>query len=178
MSKEIIYEVDNFKKNNNFFLEIEKRLNSRMNYLSYKLNYSEAYTDLTISLFNILKNLDTSKFLNDNEILKYLNKCLNNSAIKLYYQQKKYKEFIVLDSEIENTNIKYSNFLDEDFSEIYFLDLISCLNDKEKDIIYKKFKLQLSDVEIANYYNVSRQAINQTKNRALNKIKNKYLLDN
>lgn len=52
--------------------------------------------------------------------------------------------------------------------------LINKLTKKEKTVIILKYFYEYSDVEIANIFGVSRQAINKTKNRALNKMKKTF----
>lgn len=165
------YLTMNLKNEDECFLEVLNELKNKIDYLSYKLNYPEANTDLIISLLKVFRSLDKSKFHKNIDLLNYLKKCLNNSAIKLYYSQKKYNDIFTYYPEPENLIATDYSFNDLEFSDIFFYDLLSCLNHKEKNIIFKKFKLQLSDAEIAKQTAVSRQAINKSKRIALEKLK-------
>ena len=60
-------------------------------------------------------------------------------------------------------------------SEIELLDMFKVLSEKEAYIIKLIYVYYLSVTEVAEYMNISRQAVNKTKNRALNKIKKIYL---
>ncbi|MCI6693832.1 MULTISPECIES: sigma factor-like helix-turn-helix DNA-binding protein [unclassified Clostridium] len=168
MSKHLI---ENSNNEDEYFLEILYKLKSKIDYLSYKLNYPEANTDLIISLLKTFRNLDESKFNTQTDLLNYLKRCLDNSSIKLYYSQKKYTDTFTFCSEFESLANKNSNFNDLEFSDVFFESLLSDLSPKEKSIISKKFKLQLSDSEIAKQNSVSRQAINKSKKIALQKLK-------
>ena len=50
-------------------------------------------------------------------------------------------------------------------------DMFKNLTKKERQVIEYKFLVGKSDSEIGEMLNISRQAINKTKNRALNKLK-------
>ena len=53
--------------------------------------------------------------------------------------------------------------------------MFKVLSEKETYIIKLIYVYYLSVTEVAEYMNISRQAVNKTKNRALNKIKKIYL---
>lgn len=56
-------------------------------------------------------------------------------------------------------------------SELLLYDMFKNLTKKERQVIEYKFLVGKSDSEIGEMLNISRQAINKTKNRALNKLK-------
>ena len=56
-------------------------------------------------------------------------------------------------------------------SEVLLYDMYKNLTKKERQVIEYKFLVGKSDSEIGEMLNISRQAINKTKNRALNKLK-------
>ncbi|MFU7517667.1 sigma-70 family RNA polymerase sigma factor [Clostridium sp. HCS.1] len=60
-------------------------------------------------------------------------------------------------------------------SNIELLDLFNKLSKKEYKIMKLLYINNLSISEIANLMKISRQAVNQCKNRALNKIRSIYL---
>jgi DNA-directed RNA polymerase specialized sigma subunit len=51
----------------------------------------------------------------------------------------------------------------DEYSNILFDDLISLLKPKQKQIMFYKFYLQLSDIEIAKILIILRQAINKAE---------------
>ena len=59
-------------------------------------------------------------------------------------------------------------------SKIFLWDLKNTLNTREINIVYLKYYLQYSDKEIADLYNISRQAINKRLKTIINKIKKQY----
>lgn len=77
----------------------------------------------------------------------------------------------VKSKELALEEIHINNGDDNCFSNIIFDDIIKTLTHAEKDIIFKKYKLNYSDAEIARMKGISRQAIYKTHVRALSKIK-------
>lgn len=172
MCKLLIQQIELFQKNSDGFMDIVEPFTSKIKYLTYKLNYPEASTDLTIFLFEITKTLNLIKFNEDNELLNYLKKCLDNKAIKLSYKINKDKSLLVFN---DQTEIVDENFHSDEFSNVIFNDMISVLKSKQKKIMYYKFYLQFSDCEIAEIMKISRQAVNKSKRLALNEIKYQLL---
>ena len=57
------------------------------------------------------------------------------------------------------------------------LDTFKVLIEKESYVMKLLYVYYLSVSEVSDYMKISRQAVNQAKNRALKKIKNIYLLN-
>lgn len=155
-----------FRCNTNKYVEFIGIFAKKLRYLEYKLNYPEAYSDLLIYLYELLLQLNLEKFDNDLNIKKYIYVCLNNRFNLLYkhHIKEKYNFNInIMDIQIKDTN--------DYFADIVFFNLISTLTEKQKLVIYYKFYLNYSDVEIARYLNISRQAVNKIKRNALSKLK-------
>ena len=57
MCKLLIEQIELFQKNSDEFMDVLDQFNSKIKYLTYKLNYPEASTDLTIFLFEITQNI-------------------------------------------------------------------------------------------------------------------------
>lgn len=161
-----------FQKNLNNFINILYFFESKIKFLDRKLNYPEAKTDLIIFLYQLCLKIDLTKFKNDSEILRYIKRSLDNKSTKLYYAENNYKSKIVLEDDYNILDSLNPEIYNTSYSDIYFYDLISILNRKQKRIIYYKFYLQLSDSEIAESLNISRQAVNKIKRKALSIIKN------
>lgn len=91
-----------------------------------------------------------------------------SSKIKYLSYKLNYPETGILD--VINCETK-----DDEYSDIIFNDLISSLNSRQKEIIFYKFYMQLSDIEIAKLFKISRQAVNKAQRAALKILKVKLL---
>lgn len=171
----LLSEIETFHKNNEIFSDILTYFSSKIKYLSYKLNYPEAETDLIIYLYELLKLVDNHKFNTDKDLLMYINKCLKNKSIALFHKIAKDKESMIFTSETEILDVINCDAKDEGYSDVIFNDLISSLNPRQKEIIFYKFYLQLSDIEIAKLFKISRQAVNKAQRAALRILKVKLL---
>lgn len=171
----LISKIETFHKNQEIFSDILTYFNSKIKYLSYKLNYPEAETDLIIYLYEFLKLIDNNKFNTDKDVLMYINKCLKNKSIALFHKIAKDKELMTFTSETEILDVINCETKDDEYSDIIFNDLISSLNPRQKEIIFYKFYLQLSDIEIAKLFKISRQAVNKAQRAALRILKVKLL---
>ncbi|MCI9303926.1 sigma factor-like helix-turn-helix DNA-binding protein [Clostridium sp.] len=128
--------------------------------------------DLIFKIRNIQNNKNSKDILEilntyeDKQLLSYLSKSLKNEYIRLSKKNDKQK------------NNEYYNCEDKELgfnlieSNIETLDIIDTLNDYEKNIIKLIIINGYSPAEIAKKMGKSRQAINQAKIRALNKLKN------
>jgi RNA polymerase sigma factor (sigma-70 family) len=142
--------------------------------LSKKISYEEAETDLTISFLEFIKRIDIGKFFykDKKEIAKFINVFLKNKSVDLFRKHVLRQEELV--------EINYDLLKDPsngDFiSNIFVSELIEKLPLRQRQVIVKKFIFEFSDIEIANQLQISRQAVNSIKRRALNRLK-KILAD-
>lgn len=146
-------------------------IDSKINYLSKVLNYPEAKTDLIIYILNIYNKIDFSRFNKEEELKYYLHKCLINERNRLFIKIKKYREKEFISSDHVDINMNMLSNAYKFSTDIYFFDLISKLPNKQKKVIYYKYYMQLSDIEIAKILDVSRQSVNKTKKLALINLK-------
>ncbi|NRT79931.1 RNA polymerase sigma factor [Clostridium beijerinckii] len=165
-----------FQKNKNNFMEILSYFNPKIKYLSYKLKYSEAEIDLIIFLYELIAKINLYKFVSSTDALRYIKRCLRNQAIGLSYKVNRDKNFLIFNSDdesLESFNKNNSN----DYSDIFFNDLISSLKPRQKQIVYYKFYMQLSDIEIGKILKISRQSVNTSKRVSLNLLKTKLYME-
>lgn len=167
----LLKEIALFQNKSNNFIYILECFNSKINYLSYKLEYPEAKTDFIIYLYELLKLINNKKFENDKDILMYINKCLENKSIALFNKNVKAKGLISFTSETELLDLINHEENNNEYSDIIFNDLISLLKPRQKQIMFYKFYLQLSDIEIAKILKISRQAINKSEKVAFKILK-------
>lgn len=153
-------------------MEVLERFDKTIKKFSRELEYEMAETDLIIALIEGIQKLefDNFKVENDGIIVNYIYCILKNKKIDLlrkYIKQKNREiqvDFNIL--EIPDEFIYENNLMIE--------ELFKMLTENQKDIIVSKFFLGYSDQEIAKEFNISRQAVNKTKNKALEKMKNYY----
>ncbi|MBU5593383.1 sigma-70 family RNA polymerase sigma factor [Clostridium sp. MSJ-4] len=138
-----------------------------LNKYSRLLEYDDAKQELTLTLIKTLQKIPIHKknFKEDKYIISYIKKSIINRYVSL---SKKLTKKYTYEAEFDS-NLMYFNDDDENIIELY--DLLKDLTRVEKNIIVLKYLHNMSDVEIAELHNISRQAVNQTKNRALNKLK-------
>lgn len=126
-------------------------------------------SDLILFMFKLLNKIPLEKevFREDKYIISYINKSLQYQYIylnKINYKVKS-NEMILEETDINNRD-------DNCFSNIIFEDLIKNLTEREKDMIFKRYKLNYSEAEIGRMKGISRQAVHKTHVRALSKMKN------
>lgn len=178
MSENSLWEIiSKCKENDNdsFSLLCEK-FNPLLRKYSRLLEYEDAYEDLLycfiICIYKIPIYEENIKN-NDIAILAYIKTAIKNQYIYLSKKnlenKKRYLNYDnVMAQQPDNTSSINLN------SKIFLWDLKNTLNTKEINLVYLKYYLQYSDKEIADLYNVSRQAINKRLKTIINKIKKQY----
>ncbi|WP_252244680.1 MULTISPECIES: hypothetical protein [unclassified Clostridium] len=64
MPKSLMEQIKLFQEKSDNFMDILDFFNCKIKYLSYKLKYPEAYTDLIIYLYELLTKLDLNVMKN------------------------------------------------------------------------------------------------------------------
>lgn len=130
-----------------------------------KLNYEEAETDLIISLIELLLTLNLNNFIkyNDGAIIKFISNSIRNKSIDLF------RKFILNKKDALELNLDIiDDGCKEDINDkIFIKDLLKVLSKRQKFIIQEKYLKSNTDVEISNLLNISRQAVNKSKNESL-----------
>lgn len=133
------------------------------------LNYETAETDITIRFLEFIKNTNFNALnsKSDGAVVNYTNKFFNNAYLNLLRTHMSKIKYVYLDDENTFTNdIPYYDKRD-DLEDAY----LSYLTELQKKIIILKYVYGYSDDEIAKDLQISRQAVNRTKNRGLDTIK-------
>lgn len=135
-----------------------------------KFDIEDNKQELILAILNSIKMIPIEKqsFCNDGCIINYINRSIKNK--KLEFLNKYFKRYKIENQYEFDFNLIICNENNID-SQVIFEDLVSNLNENERNIIENKFLLEKSDVEIGHMLHISRQAVNKTKNRALNKLK-------
>lgn len=174
MSNEIFKKVMNYREGDNeSLIKIIDIFNPLLIKYSKLLDYEDTKQDLILHLINVLSKINfNNKYLcKDKAIVGYVAKSVRNEYIRLSRKRNK-----ILLNELElnlDIEIEYDGF----DSEFEMLDAFKILSEKEAYIMKLIYVYYLSVSEVSDYMKISRQAVNQAKNRALKKIRNIYLLD-
>ncbi|MDF2883394.1 MAG: polymerase sigma factor, sigma-70 family [Clostridiaceae bacterium] len=154
-------------------LEIIYKFKPLIRKYSRKLCYDGSDSDLVICLLETIYNIPTDKveMQKDECIAGYINISIKHKYI---YLSKKYTSMLSRETEL-NTNIMDKNC--EDIWEDYIClnNLVDKLPKLQQQIIKKIYFNGVLEKDLAKQLNISRQAVNRTKNRALKNLKNNYL---
>lgn len=174
MSNEIFNKVINYREGDNeSLIKIIDIFNPLLIKYSRLLNGEDTKQDLIIHLINVVNKIkfDNNNLCEDKAIVGYMAKSIRNEYIRL---SKKINKILLNELELNlDIEIEYDGF----DSEFEMLDTFKVLSEKEAYVMKLIYVYYLSVSEVSDYMKISRQAVNQAKNRALKKIKNIYLLD-
>lgn len=155
--------------NETAMLSIIIRFEPLIKKLSRELNYEEAQTDLIIFIIELTRKIPRDKFNNNDEgqLVNYIHKSLTN---RKFYLFRKYVKGTPEKIPLDETRIGCESMIDKLDDKIFLEELLRKLSTLQKQILTLKYLYGYSNIEIANKLNISRQAVNQAKNRAMNKI--------
>ena len=177
---ERLYELIVLARNENqeAMLEIIKVCQPIIKKYTRLLNYDEDYnSELVLTLITLVKKdmpLDSIRLRSDGAMLNYIKKAIHNKYIVFLKEQRKLRENVVAcDQEtfIDLFDNKETN--SNDFNYILLKEAMNdVLSEKERIciemIVIRGFTAQY----VADTLGVTKQAVNQCKNRALAKLKN------
>lgn len=167
MRGNILNSILKYKEGNNeFILKIMDTFNPVINKYAKLLDGEDTRHDLIVYLIKLMEkiNLNNEDFYKDKIIFSYIAKSIRNEYIRL--SRLKSRRLI---NEIE-LNLELEIACEDGCLEFELLDLFKLLTQKEAYIMKLIYVYSLSVSEVSQYMNISRQAVNQTKNRALKKI--------
>lgn len=175
MIEELLFKSQHGDKNAILFLI--NKFNPLLKKYAYKLKYDDAYNDLLVDFINVIKSINIGNMRNRNEgtYVSYLHesiyRCYTKKLSYLYeqfqmvsYSSLSKEEQYIIDAKA-STNDRYIYYNISDIKKI--------LSEEEFSIIYSIYMEGMSVSEIARQKNISRQAINQKKIKALKKLKKK-----
>lgn len=140
------------------------------------LQYEDAKNDLEYYLISLILKLKVDKFqaIGDPAVISYIKKSMYRYYI-LLSKQKILSQNVYLMSDLSEEDIywiEHKASTDNFEDHTLISDLKKFLNPHEFDIIYLHYFLEYTIPEIAIIFSCFRQSINQTKNRALKKLRN------
>ena len=173
----MLYELISSVQSNdqNAMTELIERFQPLLKKYAAKLNYEDAYEDLMLYYIGLIKSLNLKKLIctKDEIIVSYINVSIKNYYKKAITKIIKYKMQVAL-SDLTEEQMYYvdAKSATEDETDLFVeFGLREVLNDNECQVIYQLYIEGYTTAEIARLSSKSRQAVNQLKNRALNKIK-------
>ena len=160
-------------------LELVNRFNPLLRKYTYRLNFDDAYDELLVDFLVLIKTIQfhTFSICTEGAVVSYIHKSIYNSYIKLSKRINKLRN-IQLFSDLDENELYYIESIYSRNDDYSFLDT-QCfelfLSRPEASIIKMIFYSGYSISETALICGISRQAVNQTKKRALTKLKALYL---
>lgn len=163
--------------NNEASLILIGQFNPLLRKYAYKLSYDDAYNDLLVDFLEIIKSIDINNLHNncDGSIVSYICKSVYTSYIGKSKAKHKYFQFVTPFSGLSENEKYYAEVSlasYDNYNILLTLSLNKILNQQEFLVIYTIYFLGYSSADIAQASGISRQAVNQTKVRALKKLRN------
>jgi RNA polymerase sigma factor (sigma-70 family) len=158
--------------NNEYMDNVIDIFSNQINKYARLLDGDDTKQTLLIFLIELIRklNMNNEYLKNEKILLSYISKSLKHKYIKL----SKKKDTLNLETEL-NYDIEIQS--NESLNDLtIYSDILNELKYKEREIIKLIYIYGYSAKEIAEFKHISRQAINQTKKRALNKIKECYFI--
>jgi len=152
---------------------------------------------ISIGTIGLIKGIDSYNPDKKIKITTYIAKCAENEILMHFRSNKKYgndislNDYIGMDkdgNEISLIDVLPSN--EEDLTTLIFKNMniellhqyLNILNDREKDIIVKRYGLYNSDVytqkDVANLLHISRSYVSRIEKRALSKLYKEFYKKN
>lgn len=138
------------------------------------LGTEDAYEELRLFFFELLDKLKSKELCSDSDgyAVNYISKSVKNQYIALSKARNSRREDTFSDmSEEQMIYVEQIAATDDRVDISLYFPLGNKLSEREKVILQQIFVDEYSIEEIAQQLNISRQAVNQAKNRALNKIR-------
>ena len=153
------------------FSEIYEEFKGLIIFYARKLGGEDYVQELTLFLLELPYNINPQNFKPDGSIAikKYIAVCIKNKYITLSKDKQKYSNMI--------NNALVEDLTCDSSAEMLLSveDMLNCLSQKQKLIMIYKYIYGYSDIEISMLLNISRQAVNRLKNRAITTLKEYYI---
>ena len=174
---EVLYSKIELAQNGNepAILELIQQFSPLLKKYSHLLQTEDALNDLTVDFIELIKriNLESLRSHSDGVLVTYIRNTMHSKYIFYIRKEKIEKQVLHFESidncaqQIINPSISFTQ-LDED---LIFLIPDGLLTENENYVIRMLYKYGYSAAEIARDYKISRQAVNQMKLRAIEKLR-------
>ena len=132
----------------------------------------DATQDMVLSFLQIIHAIQLDELYEQNDLvlLAYLKKAMSNHYINLLGKYSKTSNQLL---SLEDQDIQIA--IENDFEmEIEIRRLTEHLSEIQRQVISLKYWYGYSEVDIAQMLHITRQAVNRTKNRAINELRKLY----
>lgn len=139
-------------------------------FYSGRLEDEDAYQDMNVFFVELLYSINLSLFKVDESdcLHRYIAVCIRNRYLYLLRKKRKYEK---LNRELFESSLLYDNLPEEN---LYITQALETLSEKQRLAIIYKYIYNYSDVEISQYLDITRQAVNRLQNRGLKTLKKYY----
>lgn len=159
--------------------DVIQQFNPLLKKYAYFLGCEDGYEELSVQLLSMLKKINLSSFTSKNDavLISYIQKTVHNAYIQLSKKKNKYQRLVLWDdlNPFDAAYCELNNSRVDSYERVILQDLKKILNRNEYTVISLLYLEGLSVAEIAKRAKKTRQAINQTKNNALKKLRKKWL---
>jgi RNA polymerase sigma factor (sigma-70 family) len=155
-------------------LTLIKKFNPLLKKYAKKLYYDDAYNDLLLDFIELLHNIRLNRIRGPNErfLVSYICTSIRSSYIKRLISLKKLRNYIPY-SALSEGQLYYAeaaSATSDPYLRLEITGFEKLLTQSELSIIKMIYLLDYTVTETADIYGISRQAVNQTKKRALQKL--------
>jgi RNA polymerase sigma factor (sigma-70 family) len=163
------------KGNKDSLMEIITIFNPLIRKYGRKLLYDGAESDIILLIIKLIKSYPNPKeesYIQERDIVAYINISVQHEYIRL---SKKFSNLKKMEVEL-NEDIYLIQSNDNIETSLLVSELLDKLSIIQKTILTELFFIGSTQTTLAKKLNISRQAVNKNKSKALNKLKN-YLID-
>ena len=159
----------------NAALELVEKFRPLIKRYAFFLHREDSFEDLQCFLLSMLKTWDTNRLssTDDATIIRYIANSVKNEYIALSKQKAKERGTSYLEDATLPQALEYAQKTStcDQYDQLTLQDLHKVLNEYEFAILYAIYFEPRSVAEVAQQRHKTRQAINQTKIKALKKLK-------
>lgn len=173
MKNEILDKIVKAQSNHEDLIALIDDFTPLIKKYSLNLEYEDAKNDLILAFIEIILGINIGQFAKYNkyQMLSYLSVSIKNAYIRL---SKKHCAYMKNELPIEEIWDEIDDSMFDNYDDLLVEDIKKYLTTKEFEIICKHYFIGLSISEIANQQGISRQAVNQVKNRAIRKLSKQF----
>lgn len=154
-------------------VELLNRFDKLLRKYSRRLKYEDSYEDLRLFFIELIMRLKDSPIVEkgDGYLVKYISVSLNHHYIFLSKNSGKFPMLFSDISEEQRNHLECISAQEIEHGLSDYFPVKDLLSEREINILDMHYIQGYSISEIANHFQISRQAINQAKIVAVNKIK-------
>lgn len=171
----MIMSLVNSLPNEEAYLQLLELFDKLLKKYARLLGSEDAYEELRLFFFELLEKMKHNDLSSSSDgfAVSYISKSVKNHYIALSKARKACRVELFSDiSEEQMIYIEQISATDDCANISLYFPSQNKLSEREVEILYSFFLDGCSIEEIAQRLDISRQAVNQAKNRALNKIRN------